>query len=108
MPFGDEDESGEARPAVAPAPDATSGFRKLAVKPPARGNFAHPPAYRGVVALWPVEWRERWGIRSNALEDEGLSWRDAETQAFVELWNQLRNEPSGHSAATSSPETVEV
>jgi hypothetical protein len=49
-----------------------------------------------VVADWPIEWRERWGRRANALEEEnGLSWRDAETQAFVEVWNQFRtNDPS--------------
>jgi hypothetical protein len=38
------------------------------------------------VADWPVEWRERWGRRANALEEQGLSWRDAEAQAFVEVW----------------------
>jgi len=50
----------------------------------------HPLAYRGVVAEWPVEWRERWGRRANALEESGLSWRDAEAQAFVEIWNEMR------------------
>jgi hypothetical protein len=45
------------------------------------------------VADWPVEWRERWGRRANALEVEnGLSWRDAETQAFVEVWNLFRSQ----------------
>jgi hypothetical protein len=45
------------------------------------------------VAEWPIEWRERWGRRANALEEEhGLSWRDAETQAFVEVWNQFRSQ----------------
>ena len=50
----------------------------------------HPLAYRSVVAAWSLESRERWGRRANALEDTGLSWRDAETQAFVEVWNDLR------------------
>jgi hypothetical protein len=50
----------------------------------------HPPAYRGVVAGWPVPWRERWGRRANALEETGLSWRDAEAQAFVEVWSTFR------------------
>ncbi|WP_165243863.1 hypothetical protein [Paludisphaera soli] len=52
----------------------------------------HPLAYRSVVAAWTLEARERWGLRSNELEDAGLSWRDAETQAFVEVWNHLRRE----------------
>ena len=55
-------------------------------------------AYRGVVANWPVEWRERWGRRANSLEEGGLSWRDAETQAFVEVWNQLRHQTNGQPA----------
>jgi hypothetical protein len=50
----------------------------------------HPLAYRSVVAAWSLDARERWGRRSNELEDLGLSWRDAETQAFVEVWNDLR------------------
>jgi hypothetical protein len=49
-----------------------------------------PLPYRMVVASWPDEWRERWGRRANALEDSGLSWRDAEGRAFVEVWAQLR------------------
>jgi len=36
------------------------------------------------LATWPDRWRERWGRRSNALEDEGLTWRDAERRAFDE------------------------
>ncbi|MDG3005688.1 hypothetical protein [Paludisphaera mucosa] len=51
----------------------------------------HPLAYRSVVAAWSLDARERWGRRSNELEDGGLAWRDAETQAFVEVWNQLRH-----------------
>ena len=37
---------------------------------------------------------------ANALEESGLSWRDAETQAFVEVWNQLRHQPSESPADT--------
>jgi len=50
----------------------------------------HPLGYRSVVAGWPLDVRERWGRRANEWEDLGLSWRDAETQAFVEVWNELR------------------
>ncbi len=71
-----------SEPQVRPQPSRTS--------PP---TF-HPLAYRSVVAEWPVEWREQWGHRANALEEKGLSWRDAETQAFVEIWHELRREQS--------------
>lgn len=50
----------------------------------------HPLGYRSVVAGWPLDVRERWGRRANEWEDRGLSWRDAETQAFVEVWHDLR------------------
>jgi hypothetical protein len=50
----------------------------------------HPLAYRSVVAGWSLENREQWGRRANELEDTGLSWRDAETQAFVEMWHRVR------------------
>jgi hypothetical protein len=53
-------------------------------------------AYRTVVAGWPVAWRERWGRRANALEETGLSWRDAETQAFIEVWSLLRHNQESH------------
>jgi len=69
------------RPAVKPAPPTVDQ-----TPPP----VFHPLAYRGVVAGWPVESREQWGRRANELEDAGLSWRDAETQAFVEVWRQRR------------------
>ena len=52
----------------------------------------HPPAYRKVVAGWSDDWRERWGLLANSLEESGLSWRDAESQAFVEIWKQIRVE----------------
>ena len=66
----------------------------------------HPPAYRAVVATWPESWRERWGRRANDLEEAGLSWRDAEAQAFVETWNLVRQaQRAGDiAAANSDPE----
>jgi hypothetical protein len=90
MPFGDEGDTGQINPAPAPSSENPSGFRRRSATTRSRSIISHPPAYRGVVAVWPVEWRERWGRRANALEDNGLSWRDAETQAFVEVWNQVR------------------
>lgn len=58
--------------------------------PPRRTARVHPPSYRKVIAEWGLDWRERWGRRANSLEDAGLGWRDAETQAFVEVLNQIQ------------------
>jgi len=107
--FGDEDEAGsELAKREQPARD--SGFRrptKTAASTPERGATTkspvpvfHPLAYRSVIADWPIERREQWGRRANALEETGLSWRDAETQAFVEIWHEYRkqvaeSDPSG-------------
>lgn len=73
---------GSQRPVEPPAAPA----------PPPPPPVFHPLAYRGVVAGWPLESRELWGRRANDLEDAGLSWRDAETQAFVEIWRRRRAE----------------
>lgn len=40
--------------------------------------------WRRRLAKWPDEWRERWGVRANQLEDTGLDWVEAERQA----WNE--------------------
>jgi hypothetical protein len=105
MMFGDEEEP------VAGAPQTLADRPRLAVvahtghegkaDPPV---MFHPPAYRGVVAGWPQGWRERWGLRANELEEAGLSWRDAEAQAFVEVWNQVRQERRPEAAAPSDPD----
>jgi hypothetical protein len=99
--LGDEDEAGVEKIKI-DAPARSSGFRRPAkssgksngpersAAPKSSVPVFHPLAYRSVVADWPVEWRERWGRRANDLEETGLSWRDAETQAFVEVWHQLR------------------
>ncbi len=110
--FGDEDEAGADQVKVEP-PARSSGFRrptKSSTVNPERAPSArattpvfHPLAYRSVVASWPLQWRELWGQRANELEETGLSWRDAETQAFVEVWHKLRS-----SAETEPPSnTVE-
>jgi hypothetical protein len=111
--LGDEDEVG-GEPIKAEPTARSSGFRRPAKvsgtnpdKPPAGGRPSapvfHPLAYRSVVADWPIAWREQWGQRANELEETGLSWRDAETQAFVELWHKLQRE--GQSAPASSVDT---
>lgn len=48
--------------------------------------------YRTALANWPDEWRERWGHRANALEDEGLDWQEAESRAFFEVQEERRAE----------------
>jgi hypothetical protein len=107
MLFGDEEESGEVAPAPVPAPDVAN-LRRLPVKITPPAPVFHPLAYRGVVAEWPVEWRERWGRRANALEEKGLSWRDAEAQAFIEVWSEVRAQQSKHPAtSTSAPADAE-
>jgi hypothetical protein len=44
-----------------------------------------PPPWRAVLATWDVPRRERWGRRANALQDDGLGWREAERRAFLEM-----------------------
>ena len=97
MMFGDEEEIRPGRAVPVPAPEIVSRSPSRSCrKPVLHAPVFHPLAYRGVVAEWPVEWRERWGRRANALEENGLSWRDAEAQAFVEVWSQLRRQPAAH------------
>ena len=109
--FGDEDAATE-NPAKPDSAARSSGFRRpaksAATRPertpngrPAAPTF-HPLAYRSVVAGWPVEFRELWGQRANELEETGLSWRDAETQAFVEVWPQFRRSMAETEAETQT------
>jgi hypothetical protein len=96
--------SGFRRPSKSP-----SGAQDRVVAPRVQPPVFHPLAYRSVVADWPVEWREQWGHRANELEDTGLSWRDAEAQAFVEVWHRVRREnPAEPAAATTTTETPEA
>jgi hypothetical protein len=110
MPFGDEDETGQvlAEPSPGAATELVASFRPRPVETSSPAPVFHPLAYRGVVAEWPVEWREQWGRRANALEESGLSWRDAETQAFVEVWNLRRHpQPTDSATASLAPSNVE-
>ena len=37
------------------------------------------------LAEWPVEWRAKWGVRANELQDQGVGWPEHERRAFVEV-----------------------
>ena len=101
--LGDEDEVGAEQTKPEP-PARSSGFRRPAKASSVSGDRSssmrtpatvfHPLAYRSVVANWPIEWREQWGRRANDLEETGLSWRDAEAKAFVEVWHKIRATPA--------------
>jgi hypothetical protein len=105
MLYEDENETGDSPAESSSEKIATteSSLPQPASPPP----IFHPLAYRGVVANWPIEWREQWGQRANSLEDGGLAWRDAETQAFVEVWNQLRSLTSQQSSELVPPASSE-
>lgn len=102
-------EDQDASRALEPAwPTTAKGARSARIRPHAAAvgplPACHPLAYRHVVADWPVEWRERWGRRANELEEAGLPWRDAEAQAFVEVWNALRHGPCSYGLGASEAE----
>jgi hypothetical protein len=64
--------------------DVAEGFRDR------REGWDPTFPYRTALANWPDEWRERWGHRANSLEEEGLSWQDAEVRAFAEIQGERR------------------
>ncbi len=90
MIFGDEDEASPIKPSAVSSKENPNIPGRRTSRASASSPVIHPPEYRRVLAKWPDEWREQWGHRANALEESGLSWRDAESQAFVEVWNRLR------------------
>lgn len=60
--------------------------------------------WRRQLAGWSDEWRERWGHRANALEDQGLGWRDAEEAAFIETLKAKRETPPVAATKIKMPE----
>ncbi len=50
-----------------------------------RLDASSPLPWRSLVADWPIELRQLWGDRANALQDDGLDWREAERIAFAEI-----------------------
>jgi hypothetical protein len=37
------------------------------------------------LARWPLEWRQRWGLLANELEDQGLKFPECEREAFEQI-----------------------
>ena len=101
----DEDATGGVGPASSAA---TRAGRSTRLRPDAAvaglPPTFHPLAYRHVIAGWPVECRQRWGRRANELEAAGLPWRDAETQAFIEVWDASRHGPCSYGLGSSDAE----
>lgn len=71
-------------------PEMQAGAAASPAPVPSSTRVSGPPPCRMALARWPDEWRERWGLRANALEDAGLPWHEAEARAFVEVWNERR------------------
>jgi hypothetical protein len=102
MLFMEEEDGGsvQTEPQRIAAPAVPADSRRRSARVSSSAPVFHPLAYRRVVGGWPVEWREQWGRRANALEENGLSWRDAETQAFVEVWKLRRQEHAEQPSAS--------
>jgi hypothetical protein len=100
-----DDETGSLEAPVESTPllksEAPPSFQVPATKSDSPPPVFHPLAYRGVVAEWPIDLREKWGRRANELEESGLTWRDAETQAFIEVWSVARAQQAPPSLETA-------
>lgn len=60
--------------------------------------------WRELLAKWPDDWRERWGLRANQLEEQGADWIEAERQAMNETMILKRQAPTV--AAVERPRTT--
>ena len=108
MLYEDEDETG-----------AESG-RALVTSPPSETSASSgTQSSRRLRSFtrWLIAASSRTG-RSNGVSDgagvpirwkkSGLSWRDAETQAFVEVWNQLRHQPTERECGAEADELIRI
>jgi hypothetical protein len=48
-----------------------------------------PSSWRDCIAVWPIEWREKWGRLANALEDEGQVFPRSEFEAFGRIKKEM-------------------
>lgn len=58
------------------------------------------------IATWPIAWRERWGRRSNELEDQGIAFPASEIQAFGEIAPQVAAEKAAQAVTGIRPQPV--
>jgi hypothetical protein len=56
-----------------------------------------PHAWREVVAHWTVDMRQQWGELANAKQDAGMTWLDAEREAFWEVGDRYCYDPDERS-----------
>jgi hypothetical protein len=60
------------------------------------------------LAEWPVEWRARWGLLANALQDQAIPWPEHERQAFdqikVEMGRPRESLPDPQEPRKSTPQ----
>jgi hypothetical protein len=61
------------------APVAIDGGRVI------EPGLAPWPPRPAELAEWPLEWRQRWGLLANELEDAGTSFPECERQAFARV-----------------------
>src|SRR5579883_2493904 len=68
------------------------------------GESAPPPwpPRPAELARWPVEWRARWGLLANALQDEGVPWPAHEQRAFEQVKAEMTR--MDHPPADPAPE----
>ena len=79
-------------------PTAYENHENPAPRPQKNGNTSIQGAYENdenpqpswpprplELARWPLEWRAKWGVRANELQDQGVGWPEHERRAFVEV-----------------------
>jgi hypothetical protein len=84
----------ESSPATSPgiSPARAVAVPPALTRPDGPSGWGQPPSdrwWRNVVALWPVEWRARFGRRVDELQDRGDAWDAAEWAAFHEVMRDL-------------------
>jgi hypothetical protein len=92
-------------PGPAAVPEATDETNADDVEQPPPAESATPPPWPprpAELAEWPVEWRAKWGVRANELQDQGIPWPEHERQAFymvkAEMEAHYHGQASGRTA----------
>jgi CHC2 zinc finger len=84
-PYASSAQNAEPEPDPTPAPEAVEV--PLASPEPPPSWTPRPLPWRAAMDDWSLARREAWGFRTAALEDEGLTWDEAEERAVAELAN---------------------